>query len=207
MDGNPEAAGDYGKLPAVHVTIDQVVAMNLRHWRIAADLKQHELGEMAGISKANMSALERSADGERNPRRFDAQTIMTLAVALGIPAAALLLPPPDDGIARRYVFEAAGSCRDMTDLVNHVLSDPPDTGSKVADLYAERFFAAVSRYTALSPEDVDEWVGTLATRQRRRDAADEIRELRGALARIIADYDRRSEALARAGGLDEDGPE
>lgn len=208
MDPRPKPAEDYDSLPGEHVTIDQIVAMNLRYWRIAAELKQHELGERAGISKANMSALERSADGERNPRRFDAQTIVTLAVALGLPVSALFLPPPDDGISKRYLFDAAGACKDMGDLVNHVLSDPPapddEHGAPLMALYAERYFGAISRYTELSPDEVDSWIGDLANAVRRRDAADEIRENRAALARIIADYDRRAEAIARAGGFTQD---
>jgi transcriptional regulator with XRE-family HTH domain len=211
MDHHPRDAEDYSGLPGEHVTVDQIVAMNLRHWRIAANLKQHELGERAGISKANMSALERSADGERNPRRFDAQTLATLGIVLGVPLAAFFLPPPDDGISKRYLFHAAGDCHDMAALVSYLISDPPAPDDvALAAQYAERYFAAIRRYTELDPDEPDGWIGNMASIQRRREAIDRIRTQRAALAGVIEDLDRRAEAIADAGGLtdnDDGGPQ
>lgn len=139
-----------GDLPAVHVTIDQVVAFNVRHWRKAAGMTQEELGEQIGLSGANMSAIERSADTGRERRRFDAQTIALAAIALGVPVIALFLPPAGDGVTRRYLFTApAGTIErdlNMTDLMQAVI---PDMGyeTPVLDAYRKRFHAAITYYT------------------------------------------------------------
>jgi transcriptional regulator with XRE-family HTH domain len=205
MDPEPRDAEDYSGLPGVHVTVDQIVAMNLRHWRIAADLKQHELGERAGISKANMSALERSADGDRNPRRFDAQTLMTLGIALNIPVAAFFLPPPDDGIGKRYLVQLAGECRDMAAIFGYVISDPlPADDGPLAVPYADRYLAAIRQYSPMDPDAPDAWIGNLASIERKREAVDRIRRQRAALAEAMWDLDRRAEAIAEAVGLNDD---
>src|ERR1700690_800863 len=98
MDSRP------GGPPAEQVTVDQLVALNIRHWRNAAGLTQADLGGRLGWSAANVSAAERSADPARDPRRFDAQTLTEIALALGVPLAALFLPPGDDGERACYLF-------------------------------------------------------------------------------------------------------
>src|SRR5260221_186 len=102
-----EAVGDYSSLPGEHVSIDQVVAMNMRYWRRKAGLTQEELGERIGWTAPNVSAAEVSARARKDRRRFDAHILAALAKALGVPVAALFLPPEDDGVAKRYLFQAA----------------------------------------------------------------------------------------------------
>jgi len=202
MTETTEQGGDFSGLPGVHVTVDQIVAINLKYWRQAAQLTQAQLGTIAGLSKANISALERSAGEDTDPRRFDAQTIFTMAIILGVPAAAFFLPPPDDGISRRYLFEAAGECQDMAALVNYLISDPPDRdGSALAAVYEERYLAAVRRYTKLPAGEPDGWRGDLASAEQRRMAIEQIRTQRATLAGIIDALDRRVDAIADAGGL------
>ena len=77
-------------IPAVPVTADQIVALNLRHWRRAAGMTQEEAGARLGWSDKNLSAAERSWDADRDRRRFDAQTLTEMALALGVPVAAFL---------------------------------------------------------------------------------------------------------------------
>lgn len=77
--------------------IDQVVAFNMRRWRTAAGLTQEELGQRIGWTGANVSSAERSADPGRDRRRFDAALLVSLTTALGVPLAALFLPPPGTG--------------------------------------------------------------------------------------------------------------
>ena len=120
-----------GNLPAEHLTIDQLVARNMRRWRLAAGLTQDELGARLGWTgpraAANVSAAERSADPSRDARRFDAQTLTELSLALSVPVVAFFVPPDDDGQRARYMFTAAGRDYDMSDLMAlAVMTDSPD---------------------------------------------------------------------------------
>ncbi len=187
--GNITADSDtYEGLPGEHVTVDQLVAFNIRHWRRAAGMTQEELGERIGWSAANVSAAERSADGDRERRRFNAQTIASAAIALGVPILALFLPPPDDGIRQRYLFhqrEQDADCLSMTDLMQAVL---PDTGDHTAvlDKYRHRFQAAVTYY-------MDPGFGGQVARFMREATDDELRADRAARLR-----QRQAEAEAMA---------
>ena len=87
-----------------HVTIDQIVAMNMRYWRRAAGMTQEDLGFRLGWSAANVSAAERSAEEGRDRRRFDADTLTALSLVIGVPLHAFFFPPGDDGDGKRYVF-------------------------------------------------------------------------------------------------------
>jgi transcriptional regulator with XRE-family HTH domain len=142
MDSRPSG------LPVEPVTIDQVVALNVRHWRIAAGLTQAELGERLGWSAAVVSAAERSAVESRDRRRFDAQTLTELSLALGVPLAALFLPPPDDGERASYRFTAGGRTRAMEELMDLVVM--PDTlgDSPLLGAYRRRAEAAARRVGA-----------------------------------------------------------
>jgi vacuolar-type H+-ATPase subunit E/Vma4 len=55
-----------------------------------------------------VSAAERSWDGRR-VKKFDADEIIAIAAALGIPLTALFLPPEDAGTAIRYVLDMPGA--------------------------------------------------------------------------------------------------
>jgi transcriptional regulator with XRE-family HTH domain len=150
MDTGEITAGSdtYEELAGEHVTIDQIVAANIRHWRRAAKMTQEELGERIGWSAANVSAAERSADSGRERRRFDAHTLVSVAVALGVPLVALFLPPADDGAAKRYLFhnrEQDADCLDMADLMYAVIPDNGDE-TPVMATYRDRFETAIGTY-------------------------------------------------------------
>lgn len=146
------------------VEIDQIVAYNIRRWRREAGMTQEELGEMLGWSAANLSAAERSADSARERRRFDAQTLAELALALGVPLAALFMPPDDNRervfpgprIADRYREPRDGTYT-MRDLMHSIVL--PDTGedSPVMETYRIRFREAGKQYLD------EEWAGYAAT--------------------------------------------
>jgi transcriptional regulator with XRE-family HTH domain len=139
MDSSPDGA------PAEKVSVDQLVALNIRHWRTAAGLTQAELGERLGWSAANVSAAERSVDPARDARRFDAQTLTELALALGVPLAALFLPPDDDGKRVSYCFTATGRTWGMGDLMELVVMPDSVDDSPLLEAYRERFNAAAMR--------------------------------------------------------------
>jgi transcriptional regulator with XRE-family HTH domain len=138
-------------IPAVPVTADQLVALNLRHWRRAAGMTQEEVGARLGWTAGNESAAERSWDPDRDRRRFDAQTLTEMALAVGVPVAAFFLPPPDDGIEARYLLaDASGRIYAMGDIMTLVTVPDNDDDTDVMAAYRERFNAAAARY--LEPE-------------------------------------------------------
>jgi transcriptional regulator with XRE-family HTH domain len=71
----------------------RIFGSNLRHYRKAHGLKQHELAERLGVSLATIGKIER---GEAAPS-FD--TIEKIAAALAVPAAALFGGGTDDPAA------------------------------------------------------------------------------------------------------------
>lgn len=132
--------------PQQEITADQIVAMNVRHWRKAAGITLKELGRRCGKSEANMSAIEQSASSDRERRRFDAQDLVTLSLALGVPLAALLLPPEDDGHDKRYVLETPGGKAGMDDLLGRVILFPPDDLSDLAEAWRARLNRAARKH-------------------------------------------------------------
>lgn len=139
MDNSPDGP------PVEQVTVDQLVALNIRHWRAVAGLTQAELGKRLGWSAANVSAAERSVSDDRDRRRFDAQTLAELALALGVPLAALFLPPPDDGERAAYRFTAGGKSHGMGELMELVVMPDATWTSPVMEAYRQRFNAAARR--------------------------------------------------------------
>lgn len=139
-----------------HADLNQVIALNMARWRKAAGLRQQELGELLGWSNATVSAAERSADGKR-VRQFTAAEVVRIAEALGVPLAAMYLPPAgekDEDMAalfRRILPDSmgdspamdayrgalAGAARDYLDpaadmgLIAH-LSDMTDKAARVS---------------------------------------------------------------------------
>lgn len=134
------AAGRPG-LPECRVTVNQLVAYNLAAFRKAAGLGQQELGGPLRWSVASVSAAERSWDGKR-VKKFDADEIMLIAAVLGVPLAALFLPPEDHGTAVRYVLDLAeDQARDLADVLP--LAFPDFEGDSAAmDAYRKRVIAA-----------------------------------------------------------------
>jgi transcriptional regulator with XRE-family HTH domain len=128
-------------LPVRRLTVNRLVAYNMAAFRKAAGLTQEELGEPLGWSVASVSAAERSWDGKR-VKKFDADEIVAIALALGVPISALFLPPEDDGTAVRYMFDTPGS-RDGGLGVLLTYSFPAHEGdSPVMDAYRKRIIAA-----------------------------------------------------------------
>ena len=179
-----------GGIPDEPVTADQVVAGNIRHWRKAAGLTQEELGQRLGWSAANVSAAERSADGGKDRRRFDAQTLAELSLALGVPLAALFLPPPDEGERVAYRLAAGGRTWSMNDLMQFVVMPDPAWDSPVLEAYRDRYRdAAVRVVTGPAWAGlVDRWTGGNpgirdAAVARLRDAAARVAELADEIAK------------------------
>jgi transcriptional regulator with XRE-family HTH domain len=155
MDHEQEHAGG---VPAVAVTADQVVALNLRHWRREAGLTQEAAGKLLGWSADNVSSAERSWDGSRDRRRFDAQALAEIALALGVPLAALFLPPPGDGTEARYLLAAGGRSHAMGEVMALLVMPDNDDDTPVMDAYRARFNEAAARY--LDPQ----WAAAAARR-------------------------------------------
>lgn len=190
MDSEPEKAADRT------VTIDQVVADNIRRWRRAGGLTQEELGRKLGWSAANVSAAERSADPARDPRRFDAQVLTELSLALGVPLIALFLPPEDDGDGAAYIFTGPDGEYDMGDLMELVAMPDSDSSEPVMDDYRHRLRAAANRY--LDPEweaEVGTWLRAVETAELRAERAAQLRAERDALIRGAGQLDRIADAI------------
>ncbi|WP_324828829.1 helix-turn-helix domain-containing protein [Qipengyuania zhejiangensis] len=66
----------------------EILAANLKHYRLAAGMSQEELAHRADIDRTYVSSLERG--------RYSASidTLESLSAALGIEAAQLLVTPP-----------------------------------------------------------------------------------------------------------------
>lgn len=131
-----EAAGAVDALAVVQsVTINQVVGYNMSWYRKKAGLTQEDLGQrLGGWTKVAVSAAERSWDGKRI-RKFDADELVAIARALGIPVPALFLPPDNAGTAVKY--ELAGSSGNLqatllTDLLPYFLPTSGDESPVMA---------------------------------------------------------------------------
>ena len=130
-------------LPERKVTINQLVGHNLACYRKAAGLTQEELGKrLGGWTKVAVSAAERSWDGRR-VRKFDADELMALATALGVPITAFFLPPEDAGTGVRYVLDGPG----FPDLISLLpgTTPPRDGDSRPMQAYRKRLMALGAR--------------------------------------------------------------
>ncbi|WP_152990150.1 helix-turn-helix domain-containing protein [Sphaerimonospora mesophila] len=158
---------EYADVPGRHITPNMVVAYNMARWRRAAGLTQEELADRLnrGLgeqvwSNASVSAAERSWDGRR-VRQFDADTIASLATALGLPVSALFLPPADDGVEQRYLMDLPDvtgqtrcvGMRDLLELATHAGGfdwEGDDAALQqartVTDRYRQALDAALSAY-------------------------------------------------------------
>lgn len=183
---------DLEELPRQQKTVNQIVAWNIAWYRNAAGLTQEELGELIGRGKRNVSADERSWDGDRT-REFNAQELATLADALGIPIGALFLPPVDDEVTVRYEwrpYDGADHCLDMADLMAMIMPDSP-SDSRAMEAYRRRLDAAVRQY--MPPRWTDEvarWRSAMTEREINAEAADELRAEWEVLMRIAARHGR-----------------
>jgi transcriptional regulator with XRE-family HTH domain len=182
-----------GDIPVERVTVDQVVARNIRHWRRAAGLTQEELGQKLGWSAPNVSAAETSANPARDPRRFDAQTLAHLSLALGVPLGALFLPPPDDGERAEYIFTGPDREYDMSDLMACVVMPDSEEDTVVMDAYRQRLRMDVGRYCDPSWQpEVGRWLRDAEEPERRSDRAERLRVM---ALQIRAERDREAREL------------
>jgi transcriptional regulator with XRE-family HTH domain/vacuolar-type H+-ATPase subunit H len=133
--------GQRAELPVRRVTVNSIVALNMAYFRKAAGLTQEELGEQIGWGKSVVSTAERSSDAKR-VRSFSAEDLIAISTALGVPLAALFLPPEDHRTAVRYVLDGPGHKHlEVTDLLAYV-SPAYGGDSPVMDAYRERNIAA-----------------------------------------------------------------
>jgi transcriptional regulator with XRE-family HTH domain len=158
-------------LPKVRVTMNQVVAYNITYFRVRRGLTQEQLGQRMEVitgrpwSKATMSALERSWDGNRI-RQFDADDLIALSRALEYPVPALLLPPEEDGVDARFRFYGVGlpvgpGWREPADqygsaeqLIEHLFIEEEEIDASYAGdgAYADRLKAAFRFYDLGAPD-------------------------------------------------------
>jgi transcriptional regulator with XRE-family HTH domain len=129
-------------LPVRRVTVSDIASMNLGYYRKAAGLTQAELGEEIGWGKTVVSTAERSWEARRS-RNFTADDLVLIAGALGIPVAAMLLPPEDDGVACTYVLdESDGEEQPVWDLLHRATgSGMPEGLNRALDAYRNRLAA------------------------------------------------------------------
>ncbi len=105
------AANEDGELPVRVLTVNQVVAYNITRARQRTGKTQRELAEsltrLTGRrwSNVTVSAAERSFDPTvGRVRQFDADELIALARAFGMPLLWFLLPPDDDHTSTEYAF-------------------------------------------------------------------------------------------------------
>jgi transcriptional regulator with XRE-family HTH domain len=183
--------------PVRKITVNQAVAWNIAWLRRAAGLKQDQLGGRIGWTSSQVSEAERSFDGKR-VREFDAQDLAVLAVGLGVPIAALLMPPGEDGAEEGYAFrDGAGNVRGMRDLLGLTIPDN-DEETPVMVAYRERWAAMARRHLAGDPywlRLAARWVGNIPGR--RAEIAARLRAHRDALLRASAEYGEFAEEIER----------
>lgn len=198
-EGAPGTDGqeDYSGLPGVHLSIDQIAAYNMRRWRKAAGMTQEELGQRVGWTFKAVSAAEATWRRPEGGRKFDAATLAALSAALEVPLPALLLPPPDDGIVGRYLYEPLnGTCVGMAGLLSMILSDPDeDDDSPVMAAYRDAYAEAVGRYLDPGVGSILVHLGSLTGEQLRAKQAERLRMHRAALVALLDDLDRAATSI------------
>lgn len=189
------------------VTINQVVAYNLTYFRKAVGLTQEEMGRRLGDwSAASVSAAERSWDGRRI-RKFDADEIVAIADALGIPVVALLLPPPA-GEGAEYTFIAEPAWMTADDLVQQVITDyQGETPAMAAfmdrlmKIGGSRFMGAVrseaERILVLARDQAQQLIGESgdAAQEIERDAQERRQQAMQPLVQQVEELQRRIDDL------------
>lgn len=197
--GNPERVTAYDDLPAVTITASQLVAWNMARFRQAAGLRQEELAARIGSTRKSVSALETSWKGGR-PRQFDAGEIIALAAALGVPVAAFLLPPDDDGVTCRYALAMPGGRDDlsMAALATYIIAAPSEDDTDAMAYYRSRHAVALAAY--LDPAVAHEIAGTfdaLTTGEQVEDRQRRLSYYYDALRAVLLDIDGQQDALER----------
>jgi len=171
------------------VTLNQVVGYNMAWYRKAAGLTQEELGQrLGGWTKVAVSAAERSWDGKRI-RKFDADELVAIARAIGVPVSALLLPPHDAGTAISYELEGTSEAErktQLTELLPYLLPSPNDQSPAMA-AFRNRLIALGSSHLIESDAEAVLTDATVPAESLESDAAEQHRI---ALDTLIGERDR-----------------
>lgn len=160
-ENNP---GTENPLPERVITANQVVAWNLSRYRRAAHWTQGRLAAKLGWTEGQVSDAERSWHSGRT-REFDAQALTVIAVTLGIPVVALLLPPGTDG--REEILRIplpGGDALGMAGYMAEAVMPDSDSETRAFDVYRERYASAATRY--LNSEWAEtglRWAGAVKT--------------------------------------------
>lgn len=190
-------------------TVNQIVAWNIAWFRKAAGLTQEELGELMGRSKRNISADERSWDGERT-REFDAHTLISLSLALRVPLNAFFLPPLDDGSGTQYLFRPLGADEDlgMSDLMGAIVYGTDNDDSDAMEAYRNRFVSAAGQYLEEGwQEIVAGWLLPLVGPEDLAEGAYRLRAKQEQDLASAAWAGKMADALDKASKRDEEAPE
>lgn len=180
-----ESENDTGPgAPPRLITVNQVVAWNMAWLRREAEMTQQDVAGLLGWPQNKVSEAERSWGGKRT-REFDAQTLVALALAFGVPVNAFFLPPADDGREVTYVIRPGGQAGDlgMGALLAIAITDTDEQTSVMAS-YRRRLLAAVGKYLGEEwREEVARWLKRIIGRDALREAAF---RLRGLVASLLA---------------------
>jgi transcriptional regulator with XRE-family HTH domain len=193
-------------IPSVRlVSVNQIVAWNIAWLRREATLRQEDLADRLGWPKNKVSEAERSWNGKRT-REFDAHTLVSLAVALGVPVNAFFVPPLDDGQEVTYVIRPEGQDEDwgMEDLMGLAMPDT-DEDTAVMASYRRRLVAAVGRY--LGPEwekEVARWLRRTFGRNALTEGALHLRALAASMLTDAARIGGFADALEEAAGEEDE---
>lgn len=198
MDNKNGTASGAQPPTARHVTLNQVVAWNVAHYRKLAGLTQAQLGDRIGWTNTAVSEAEKSLAGKRT-RKFDAQTTAAIAIALGVPMLALYLPPEDDGITVRYLFSLNGTDEPvgMDRLVAAIMPDNDDK-SALMESYRARILHAVRAY--LEPDwadDVARWLKGADEAQLNAELAERLRYKQAVIADLADEIGELAERLEK----------
>lgn len=155
---------------------NQVVAWNLARLRRAAGLTQGKLGDILGWTNQAVSEAERSFEGKRT-REFDAQELVAIALAFGVPLIALFLPPDDDGDGTRYLLAGpGGEEHDMGTLMAWVVMPDSASDASVMEAYRRRLRVAVGRYLDDGwVSEAGSWLRDIEPAELRAERADRLR--------------------------------
>lgn len=186
--GEASASGE--GLPLRLVTANRLVAYNMAYFRKVAGKTQAELGEsLGGWSNAAVSAAERSWDGKRL-RQFHADEIVAIAIALGVPVIALLMPPPDAGTAMRYVLDAEPGQPDVLTVMRRLVPVYEGADTPALAAYRDRVMAlGAGGYMYAEPD--------LILDRARREARELLLMTRSQTELMTGDARARAEALER----------
>jgi transcriptional regulator with XRE-family HTH domain len=130
------------------VSVNQVVAWNLARYRRAAGMTQEQLGLAIGWKMSAVSDAERSWSSGRT-REFSAQEMTEIAVALGIPVTALLLPP-DPGDGEHLEVRNQDGALTLAEYMEVAVMPDSDLDEPATQEYRDRYTALASRH--LAPE-------------------------------------------------------